>query len=89
MDSWKFNWQRSYSRCFKAYRKACFKQMGGLKAGMGHRGRIVVYILWMESSHWRYTNCQALKPTEQIIIKPLVTNKVKLYTLAMDLSLQQ
>jgi hypothetical protein len=35
--------------------------MGGLKAGMGHRGRIVVYILWMESSHWRYTNCQALK----------------------------
>jgi hypothetical protein len=65
--------------------------MGGLKAArMGHRGRIVVYILWMESSYWRYTNCQALKPTGANYNKTARYKQQGSFTpWAMDLSLQQ
>jgi hypothetical protein len=64
---------------FKAYRKACFKQMGGLKAAMGWD---TVDELLSTFYGWKVVTddtliVKHLKPTE-LIIKPLVTNKVKL-----------
>jgi hypothetical protein len=65
---------------FKAYRKACFKQMGGLKAAMGWDTvdeLLSTFYGWKVVTDARLI-VKHLKPTGANYKKPLVTNKVKL-----------